>query len=257
MHRPFNDDEVNTLGIVLQYALLFIYTAALMVKADMSGTSSEEQTGFGIVLVLLVMVGPVAIVIQTLMSIHRWICTKKETPPEGAKDQDNGDAARKDHEHSKKKEGDKRFLSFARRRSRDSSLTKLSEEGNLAEEEPPVDHILREYKANTKKKDSNLSMSTVSDGKRSISLDRLPDDTQSATSDISFSSSQGLIFPAHPDRLRREERAHKKKELKLLRAQRKEEKLAKQHRLKPPAPPKPAVHGRHQTSIQVQWYVPG
>ena len=102
MHRPFNDDEVNTLGIVLQYALLFIYTAALMVKADMSGTSSAEETGFGIVLVLLVMVGPVAIVVQTLMSIHRWIRTKKKPPPEGAKDQNNGDDAKKDTEHSKK-----------------------------------------------------------------------------------------------------------------------------------------------------------
>ena len=256
MHRPYNDDEVNTLGIVLQYALLFIYTAALMVKADMSGTSSTEETGFGIVLVLLVMVGPVAIVVQTLMSIHRWIRTKKKPPPEGTKDQSNGDDARKDHEHLKKKEKDKRFPSFARRRSSDSSLTKLPEEGNLAEEEPPVDQILREYKANTQKKDSKLSMSTLSDGGRSISLDRLPDDAQSVNSDISFSSSPGALSPAHPDRLKREERQLKKKELKLQRAQRKEEKLAKQHRLKPPAPSKPAVYGRHQTSIQIQWYVP-
>ena len=80
MLRPFKEEEVCTLGIILQYAMVFIFTAALTVLADTSDQSEEEETSFGVILTLIVFVGPMAIATQTTIAICRWCCSKKKPP---------------------------------------------------------------------------------------------------------------------------------------------------------------------------------
>ena len=76
--RPFEEKDVNPLGIVLQYALMLIYTASLYTKANIIGQNKEEdQAAFDIFLVLIVLVGPVFIVFQTTHGIANYLCCRK------------------------------------------------------------------------------------------------------------------------------------------------------------------------------------
>ena len=88
--RPFEEKDLNSLGIVLQYALMLIYTASLVTKADMSGQSKEDQAAFGVLLVLIVMVGPVFIVFQTTHGIANYLCCRK--PKQQAQIEDEVDS---------------------------------------------------------------------------------------------------------------------------------------------------------------------
>jgi len=66
--KPFKADDDCNLGIVLAYALTFFFLAALMIKVDVANESSVDSNLFGALLLIVLGVGPFAVIIQLASS---------------------------------------------------------------------------------------------------------------------------------------------------------------------------------------------
>lgn len=62
--EPFKAKEDSDLGVVLSYALTFFFLSALLVKVDIISDGASEQQLFGIILIMLLGSGPIAIMLQ-------------------------------------------------------------------------------------------------------------------------------------------------------------------------------------------------
>ena len=66
--RPFKQDDDSSLGIVLTYSLAFIFLSALLIKVNAQPQGDLEDQLFGILLVLLLIVGPGIIILDIVWS---------------------------------------------------------------------------------------------------------------------------------------------------------------------------------------------
>ena len=68
----------NILGVVLSYSLALFFTAALMIKADISSDATDDERLFGILLVIILASGPLCILAQVTHATFRGIRYAKE-----------------------------------------------------------------------------------------------------------------------------------------------------------------------------------
>jgi len=66
--RPFKDDDDSSLGIILTYSLSFIFLSALLIKVNAQPQGDLEEQLFGVLLVLLLIVGPGIVVMDMFWS---------------------------------------------------------------------------------------------------------------------------------------------------------------------------------------------
>ena len=66
--KPFVAYEDSTLSVVLGYSLSMIFLAALMIKADLTGSSPSEEQFYGVFLVVVALAGPLLIAVQLISS---------------------------------------------------------------------------------------------------------------------------------------------------------------------------------------------
>ena len=78
--RPFKNPDDSVLGIILAYALTLFFLAALMIKADLTGDSEEDQRTFGALLVAVLASGPTAIALQTVFTAAKLSGSKLTAP---------------------------------------------------------------------------------------------------------------------------------------------------------------------------------
>jgi hypothetical protein len=67
--RPFKEEDDSSLGIVLTYALSFIFFSALLIKVDAQPQGDLERRLFGFVLLFLLIMGPGIIIINLFSSV--------------------------------------------------------------------------------------------------------------------------------------------------------------------------------------------
>ena len=87
--EPYKAKEDSDLGVVLSYALTFFFLSALLVKVDIISDGKSEQQLFGIVLIMLLGSGPIAIVLQLSKGkMASWlrVCGDLVSTPEDAKE---------------------------------------------------------------------------------------------------------------------------------------------------------------------------
>ena len=64
--RPFKEGDDNTLGIVLNYSLAFMFLGALLIKVNAQPKSDFERNIFDMIMIFLLFAGPDAIIIDTM-----------------------------------------------------------------------------------------------------------------------------------------------------------------------------------------------
>ena len=67
--RPFKQEDNSTLGIVLTYALAFIFLGALLIKVNAQPSSNLERMLFEAILVFLLLMGPLIIIMNSARSV--------------------------------------------------------------------------------------------------------------------------------------------------------------------------------------------
>ena len=79
--RPFKEEDDSTFGIVLTYALAFMFLGALLIKVNAQPSGELERRIFEIILVFLLLMGPGIIITNALRSIFkkRLECCKERT----------------------------------------------------------------------------------------------------------------------------------------------------------------------------------
>jgi len=82
--RPFKEEDNSTLGIVLTYALAFIFLGALLIKVNAQPNGELESKVFELVLIFLLLMGPGIIIVNLLQStlMKRFRCCKKQAVSE-------------------------------------------------------------------------------------------------------------------------------------------------------------------------------
>ena len=69
--KPFKTAADSRLGQVLAYSLVLFFMAALMVKLDATGDDANDQRVLGALLLVVLSLGPVAVVVELVLSYIR------------------------------------------------------------------------------------------------------------------------------------------------------------------------------------------
>jgi hypothetical protein len=69
--KPYKEREDSDLSIVLAYSLALIFLAAILLKVDVGGDDPDDQKVFGVMLIVIVLAGPIAIAYQATTSAVR------------------------------------------------------------------------------------------------------------------------------------------------------------------------------------------
>jgi hypothetical protein len=71
--EPFKTAADSRLGQVLAYSLVLFFMAALMVKVDATGDDANDQRVLGALLLVVLSLGPVAVVVELVLSYIRLL----------------------------------------------------------------------------------------------------------------------------------------------------------------------------------------
>ena len=72
--RIFKDANVDTLSILLQFSLTLIFTAALMIKVDVSSEDRQDQKVYSWILIVILFQGPFLLLLLELRAGFKMLC---------------------------------------------------------------------------------------------------------------------------------------------------------------------------------------
>ena len=93
--KPYKKEDDNRLAILLAFALVAFFVAALMIKVDATSDSKKDQDLFGMLLIALLASGPLSILIQLAWSYSPCASIIMGLPGTANKDADKVDDAGK------------------------------------------------------------------------------------------------------------------------------------------------------------------